>query len=254
MQSKILDTQIISYAAKGRFEAEIHGRWITSTTANEFLLVQGTAPNKANYYVPLPNRLNHPAHTEEAFSPRRDHPFSKFSTDQLIIDFGNEYPVFVEHGNFAITEVINTQHKLLFNQSIRFLTKEKVKLLRRRFDFILSQDIKCMPVTREVVQSALNLFNLFTSKHNPKNNIRNTVNDVLILATAMANSRILVTKDNLLSRFAAEYYEADVQSQGEVVKLAFDEIDVANKKKNSESKGYINRGWQYHIRSHTGVS
>jgi hypothetical protein len=90
------------------------------------------------------------------------------------------------------------------------------------------------------------LFAEFTSEHNCKGNVRNTVNDILILATAIDRQKKFLTHDNLLNRFAAEYYEAPTHKDKNELLIDFSE-KVAEKRKNRESKGYINKGWSYAV-------
>ena len=63
---------------------------------------------------------------------------------------------------------------------------------------------------RAALEQALSLFSEFVSGHNCKGNIRNTVNELLILPTTIDREKKFLTNDNLLKRFAAEYYEAPV--------------------------------------------
>ena len=50
----------------------------------------------------------------------------------------------------------------------------------------------------------LNFLGQFLDRYQPKENKRNTLNDVLVLATAIQRSSQLLMEDNLLSRFGAE--------------------------------------------------
>ncbi|MEH2242710.1 hypothetical protein [Nostoc sp.] len=105
----------------------------------------------------------------------------------------------------------------------------------------------CYSLTKSSVKQALSLFSEFTSEHNCKDNVRNTVNDILILATAIDKEKKFLTDDNLLNRFAAEYYEAPIHEDKDKLLIDFSE-KVVEKRKNQESKGYINRGWSYAVR------
>lgn len=246
---QILDTQIISYAIKGTYDGQVAHQSIASITANEFLLVQGAEQTKANYYVPLPQIIGFPTDHKIDF-PRRDHPFTKHRTDQIILEFGQDYPAIIEFGNLAITETINSKAKGLFNESIRFLDKEKRKLIFARFNFLLSQNINCLPLSRNTVVLGLDLFCEFLSRYNTKENFRNTVNDVFILATAVNASATLVTKDSLLNRFASDYYNGLLKEKSGFLSIDFGKEKNLVRRRNRESKGYINKGWRIRVRNY----
>jgi len=80
------------------------------------------------------------------------------------------------------------------------------------------------------------------------------VNDVLILASAIEYQKPFLTKDNLLSRFAAETYHVQaIQQEGNIL-VDFSKIEPIERRKSLESKGYINRGWSFAIRNRKAVS
>lgn len=128
---QLLDTQIISYAFKGVYDGKIDQQHISSVTAKEFLLIQGSHRTAANYYVPLPRNIKNYSPAEDRALPRMDYPFSKGLTDQIILDFGQDYPSIIEFSNQAIAEVINLKAKNIFREAIRFLDKDKRKKVLR---------------------------------------------------------------------------------------------------------------------------
>lgn len=243
----ILDTQIISYALKKRSDLPINEKAITSITANEFLLIQGTNPAQANYYVPIPSRTHFPVTDDGvgliSLKLNRDHPFPKNSTDQIILDFGNEYPTIIEYGNLAISILINKQIVNLFNEAIKFCVKQQRKIIRKRFNFLLEKKITCIPLTKNAVDIAMKLFSEFVKKYSLKKDFRNSLNDILILASAIDSSATLITEDSLLNKFAASQYSGKYKKQLNVVTINFENATNSSSRKSLESKGYINRGW-----------
>lgn len=248
----ILDTQIISYSFKGNYGEQVKNQKIASVTAKEFLLVQGSERTKANYYVPLPKNFKSLLESEIRL-PKLDHPFSKRSTDQILLDFGQDYPAIIEFGNLAIAEIINLKAKPLFNLSIQFLGKEKRKLIMERFEFLLDQNINCLPLNKNTVELGLNLFYEFLLRYKTKENSKNTINDVFILATAINSSNTLVTKDSLLNRFASEYYNAGLKETPDFLVIDFGKEKNFEKRESKESKGYINKGWQFRASNYQGA-
>lgn len=227
---------------------------ISSITAAEFLLIQSAEHNKANYYPILPSWLNHPgasaglgglsASVRALFDSRRHAAQGKRRTDQLVLDFGPNIPTYVEFGSIAITQLINERHDQLYLASIANLDKSAQKKLIAKFRFLLDHGVSCVAVTPPVAIVGLNLLGLFMDRYQPKENKRNTINDVLVLATAIKNDARLLTKDNLLTRFAAEVMSAPVTAEGESINVDFSLPVASDRRKPLESKGFVNRGWQ----------
>lgn len=254
MTTHILDTQIISYAIKGAMSERIQGALISSITATEFLLIQGKNHHSANYYAPLPSSLI--INVEDALGviPKREHPFTKNTTDSVILDFKQDHPPIILYSNLAISEIINKKLSNLLREAVRFLDKKQQKTIKARFAFLIEHDLQCVPVTRKIAPIGLDLLGNFTTQYNPKDNFRNTVNDVLIFASALVSSSILITKDNLLNRFAAEYYGAQTTIRGDILEINLQEKSRKEEINRRESKGYINRGWQFSLRNHRNAN
>lgn len=260
----IIDTQILSYRFKG-VDQDIHSNnlAISSITANEFLLAQPKDLEKPNYYIIHPSSYGH-GHRLNAINTidEGDSFFADYfknpkwartrgtrRTDQVIIDFGNQFSAYREFGNEAISEIINKNKPGMYKISIAHLPKNKQKYLVTRLKYILNNGYYCYPLTDSIIEQALSLFSVFTSEHNCKGEIRNTVNDILILATAIDKGKKFLTYDNLLGRFAAKHCEASIHQGGNTLLIDFSEEKVIERRKNKESKGYINRGWSYAIRN-----
>lgn len=251
---EILDTQIISYAFKNAYDSEIRNQSISSITAKEFLLVQCSERTKANYYIPMPKKFHLSGLSESSARVlRRDHPFGKGSTDQIIIDFGHDYPPLIEFGNFALAETINLKANQVFKASIQFLEKEKRKMLIDRFKFLTQKNISCLPLNQKTVELGLDLFREFISRYNVKENFKNTINDIFILATAITSSSTLITKDSLLNRFATEYFNATLKENSGFLLIDFGKEKILESRKNTDSKGYINSGWRVQTRNYPGA-
>lgn len=248
----ITDTQIISYYFKGSASIPDGPIRISSITAAEFLLIQSQAHNKANYYPILPARLRHSGVGVAAedgllrmeFDSRKHAALGKRRTDQLILNFGPSVPTYVEFGSIAITQLINERHEQLYCSSIAHLEKDIQKKLRERYRFLVDIGITCIAVTPDVATVAMNLLAQFLDRYQPKQNNRNTVNDVLVLATAIEGESLIKTEDSLLRRFAAEVMgTAPLESSDHLV-IDFSKPDAGQRRKPLESKGYVNRGWQ----------
>jgi len=241
----MVDTQILSYRFKG-IDKDIHSKtWaISSITANEFLETQPKDSKKPDYYIIHPARYPHLFDILDAKCAK----MGEHRTDQVIIDFGNQFPAYREFGNEAISEIINQKKIETYKLSISHFPKQKQKDRLKKLMYILDNDYQCYSLTKSALEEGLSLFSQFTSKHNCKANIRNTVNDILILATAIDRKKVLLTHDKLLNRFAAEYYEVPIEQDKNELLIDFSKKAV-DQSKNRESKGYINSGWSYAVRN-----
>lgn len=249
----ITDTQVLSYYHKGALSVPVESVRISSITAAEFLLIQSqTHHNKANYYPILPARLRHhgagvgaaEAPLRMDFDSRRHAALGKHRTDQLILNFGPNVPAYVEFGGIAITQLINERHEQLYMSSIAHLDKILQKKLRDKFRFLLEIGVTCVAVTTTVATVAINLLMQFLDKYQAKQNTRNTLNDLLVLATAIEGTSTLLTEDSLLRRFAAEVMGATCNEQLGHLLLDFSTAEASERRRPLESKGYVNRGWQ----------
>ena len=72
-----------------------------------------------------------------------------------------------------------------------------------RFAFVCPAVDQCVPFTRKTAEISMRLFELFLRKHTAKDNFRNSVNDVMILAGALSCGESLLSRDSLLDRSAA---------------------------------------------------
>jgi hypothetical protein len=217
-------------------------------------VVQSKAHKKANYYPILPASLNHRgefsgtgiqgARFRPAPNPRQLAAFRKHRTDQITLDFGPDIPAYIEFGSIAITHLINDRHDQLYQASISHLAKSTQKKLITRFRFLLEQSVSCVALTPPIATMGLNLLAQFMDCYQPKDNMRNTINDVLVLATAIKNDAHLLTSDNLLTRFAAEVMSAQTFVQGKDLTIDFSSPAPTDRRKPLESKDFFNRGWR----------
>jgi len=251
----ITDTQILSYYFKGAMALQEEPVRISSITAAEFLLIQSAEHNTANYYPILPSKrffdgLGAPVRV--GFDSRLQAARGKRRTDQLILGFGPSVPTYVEFGSIAITQLINLRCDHLYLASISPLAKATQKKLAAKFRFLLDHDVFCFALTPFIASVGLNLLGLFMDRYQLKTNKRNTINDVLVLATAIHHEMGLFTKDSLLTRFAAEVMAAPLAADGDCLHVDFSLPGAVDRRKSLESKGFVNRGWQVRERRSGG--
>jgi hypothetical protein len=78
-------------------------------------------------------------------------------TDSLILELGPDYGTVVEYSDVAIARAINYQDESLYVAAISGLPKEDQRLLRKRFTFLLTSGVHCVPLAVTSVVLALNL-------------------------------------------------------------------------------------------------
>jgi predicted nucleic acid-binding protein len=154
-------------------------------------------------------------------------------------------PPFIELGSIAISQIINEGHEDIYASSIFHLAKSHQKKLRDRLRFLVGIDVKCLAITPVIANVGMNILGQFLDKYEAKQNPRNTINDILILSTAIEHSIPLLTEDSLLRRFSAELLGAPCYEQPPCgLLIDFTSPEVIDRRRPFESKGYINRGWQ----------
>lgn len=243
---RIIDTNILYYKHKNfNYNISLENSFITSVNALEFLKnIEKVHTNKAKYYIPILNSIHY-----GVLANKMDHPFNKRLSDSIIFDFKQDFESYTFYNNQSICIAINEKAKDLFNSSIQFLDKENYKDIKDKFNFITENKLTCLQIDNRDIDLSYNLLDEFLKSHSIKEDFRNSWNDLLILSKAINTNSTLISNDKLLNKFAAEIYNAKITSTAEneieidFTKLAKD----GNEYRKFESKGYINRGWQYKI-------
>jgi hypothetical protein len=238
-----IDTNIVSYAKRGRLPQSIRGTKLSSVAASELLGVYSDSRTGANYYVPL----GYPRHMGASIaSLKRDHPFAKRSTDRIVFSFGSDFESLIEFGSNAISRMVNDRNVDLLRQSISFLDKQKQRVIRENFVFLVENDIGCVPLAPRTLQIGYRLLEAFQSSGETfKTTFRNTWNDLLILATAWGNGEDLRTKDIQLNRFIGSSFGRYREWIPGFLNIRFPAPVVGRQRRGSRgSKGYVNKGWR----------
>lgn len=250
----IFDTQIISYCYSGHWEpSKAKLSKISAITAAEFLLFHTRENSKVDYYVVNPERYSNIHQNEISSSFQKNLGTWRWAkmgahrTDSVTIDFSKDFQPYRIFGTHAITSIINEKNINAFKLSISHLAKDKQKLLRKKIEFLLDNDIECYSLTEEACDIALELFYKLQKETTPKNNIKNTINDLLILSTAIDRKTSIFTKDKVLGELAAKEYSGKILT-GTMGTIAEFSTEPHQKTRKLESKGYINRGWSYSFR------
>ena len=131
----------------------------------------------------------------------------------------------------------------------KFFSKENYKDIKAKFNFILEHNLNCLPIETKDIELGYILLELFIKKHSIKEDFRNSWNDILILSKSINTIAKLITKDKLLNNFAAGLCNAKIISiEVNDIEIDFSKSEIIeNDYTKFESKGYINKGWQYKV-------
>jgi hypothetical protein len=130
------------------------------------------------------------------------------------------------------------------------LPKKDYKDIYSKYGFIISNELNCVSLEDRDVELALELLRIFLLTHELKDDFRNCWNDLLIASIAANRNFNLISKDKLLNLFVST--ELGVKPRKVTEKIT--EFDFSSnlvderKHEKFESKGYINRSWDYRLK------
>ncbi|CAM3379667.1 hypothetical protein KIPE111705_05610 [Kibdelosporangium persicum] len=250
MTLHLFDTQLVSYAInKGRDLPSLDVA-ISSTTAQELLLIQSPEPTRNNYYIPTSpsslragRLLNIIRKASRSWPGNRRATMAMHQTDRLILNFGRDYPAVVEYSHQAVASALNRGDFGLLEHMARALEPARHRVVVRRLHFLLDHKVRCVPLGQTSCETGLHLFQAFALNFALKNNFRNSLNDILTLAVAQTSSAFLHTDDELLGRFARLHSAVPVNRVEEGISIDFTSPTVP-RRTNRGTKGYVNHGWR----------
>jgi predicted nucleic acid-binding protein len=250
----ILDTQVVSYMMKGRLPGpDPVSHVITSTVAHELLRMRDKSSGSPRYFLP-----GHASHAEYATLPvlatahPTNRPVFKRRADRISIDFNGDLPSVQEYSHLGISLAINRRDVRIFRASIRHLPKQDRKTLVAIFEYLIATGLRCLPLDETGIRTGLVQLERFTATGgNAKKDFRNTLNDMLILGVALRHNHRIYTLDKELTRVASPQFHART-ADGALFSLEPRQGPKGERKISNESKGFINRGWQYRTYSKRG--
>ena len=240
-----VDTQIVSYAFKQVPGYDVTSATISSVVAKEFLEAYepGTAPDR--YFIPLGSQWDMLAHMQGLRRGPAEgrRPMAKRRTDQLAMDFSGDFASVVEYGSIAFAGLINRRARPLLRMTTAHLPSDNQRRILKRFDFLCEHDVSCVPVTASSVLRSYEILDEFLRRYQPKQNPRNTLNDMLVLGAAVDSRARLITEDGILAEIALKVFPVPSSRDAERLLLDFGTPVEPSSGTTFESKGYINRGW-----------
>jgi hypothetical protein len=247
---EIIDTNILYHKfRRADYAIDILGKSISSINALEFLgNIEKVHTNSAKYYIPIDKGLSFHFGALVA-KLHKGRPFNKRHSDSITFEFNNEFPSYNLYNNQSVQLLINNKRNELLKASIEFLPKDKFKEIYAKFNFIVNYRLNCLSLEQRDIDLGLNLLSKFILKHSLKEDFRNCWNDLLIASTAINRGLNLISKDKLLNHFvASELGARETKIADDVIEYEFSSDDISERKlRKFESKGYINRSWNYYI-------
>lgn len=219
---------------------------IVSITALEFLEnIEKTHSKRTKYYIPSKNKIN----LDLIRHSRIEKPWTNNHSDSILFNFSQDFESYELYNNDSVSEVVNQKLFRVFESAIKFLDKKQYKYLKKKVRLLIESNIYCLPIEVDDIELSYDLLTKFIEKHPLKSDFRNCWNDILILSKAINSGEELYTKDKLLNQFASEEYGGVREKIGDSVVLKFMQNKGSNREPRIESKNYINRGWDYKIRT-----
>lgn len=250
----LLDTNLLS-SEKVLEHVEQEGGpfFISSVSAQELLGMQ--RPGKETGYIyALPVLDEHMAGFRHGMSPEmymraslehaKRFPVSK-QTDRLIIPRSKLSAGSLELGHTAVAIAHAGGHDRLFRAfALRGLRGKKLQRVLSKWELLRDDVDTVIPLDDEITAHAVVLANRFMDDgHHVKGTARNTMNDMLVAATAQIGDIPLLTDDSQLRVFYQEQgWSVEDRDQVFVATPPLGNPDAPGiTQRRSESRGYINR-------------
>lgn len=248
---ELIDTNILHYKHRStRYNIDIKDKNISSINALEFLNnIEKVHTNSAKFYIPLNSGLN--IHFGILISKfHKNRPFNKRLSDITTFEFNNDFPSYNLYNNISVQQIINNQQKDLFKASIDFLPKEDFKDIYSKFNFLIDYNLNCISLNQADINLSLELLSKFLLKNSLKEDFRNCWNDILIASVAVNRNLNLISKDKLLNQFISDEFGIKKNRiTDKITEYNFSSDQVTERKHEKfESKGYLNRSWNYRLK------
>ena len=244
MSSRVtVDTQVIIYADQIGDPGEIRGCHVCSVVLAEYLMMQTDDYASAAYFLATRNRVmaRNPVDRDRL---QRDRPpgWARSHTDSIRMVLTSVAPAVtvLYWGMSALADIINDHDRARFQAAINCLTPRRRLRLLHKLDFVMQANMSCDALTEEDTELALGLMKRFVETNSPKEDIRNTLNDMLVLANSINHGLVLRTDDTLLDDFAQKQLHAQSTAHANnLVDLTLPKAECV--RRSAGTRGYVNR-------------
>lgn len=241
----LIDTHVVSRSRKGQVEVPKGDWYVSSVVLQELFLMQ--LEDGYRYGVPK-LRSNLPlAESRTIFRRSSEHAKKRpvpASVDKIVLDFRGDYASRFELGHGTVARVFNERQRDVLRGCCTVLPKIERRIVVAEYDYLVSRGAVALPLDLKAAQTALTLLGDFlASGRSPKSNMRNTLNDMFLLAQSRHCQMPLVSDDRVLSDFGHEA-GCGISAAGHLYMIDAAQIPKVPKRPNRESKGYINTRWR----------
>jgi hypothetical protein len=238
-----VDTQVIVYADYLGDASEVRGCHACSVALAEYLMMQTDDYLSAAYYLPTRSSptVGRPIDWNR-LQKERPSAWARRHTHSIPVVLRSTVPpvTILYWGMSALADIINDRDRARFQTSVSRLVPCRRLRILHKLDFVLQADMSCDALTKEDTELGLELMKRFMKANTPKEDVRNTVNDMLVLASSMNRGLVLRTDDTLLDDFAEKQLDAHSTPQGNnLVDLSTPKIGY--RRQSTGTKGYVNR-------------
>lgn len=196
-----------------------------------------------HWLPPLLTAVAAPARRFVLAAPLRPH--LPRNLDRFVVDLGQGRARY-EVGHRATAEMFAAAlPSQVAHQASRGLDRTGQKRVRETFATLLTHVSEVVPLTADVARLGVRLLDQFMESYSPKSKIRNSMNDMFLLAASINAGLILRTDDRLLADFGAQIGAAVDPVGSELFDITPSKYNSADQPaRNQESKGYSNVPWE----------
>jgi hypothetical protein len=187
------------------------------------------------FFVPNFKNIAH-ERLGDAWHPR----IFKRSSGQIQFYFHNEYPTVFEYNSNGLATAVNDARFDAIGLAIEPLSRREKQRIRLIWSFLVENGVRCQPIGTSIAGHAMNLVAFVGARYTFKPNFRNSLNDLIVFATALQLGLEVATADKLLARIIAEYAGVSTVEGDDVVRLSF---AGAQEQEREPKQTYKNRGW-----------
>jgi hypothetical protein len=240
-ESMIFDTQLLSAAFRLNGGLDIRDAVTSSVSLGELFGMYYTEPRSRRTYQDvklfIPNfKSIMPEPLRGSWHPR----VFKRSSGRIEFYFRDEYPTVFEYNSLGLAAAVNNACFDAISLAIEPLSRREKQRIRSIWSFLVDNRVSCKPLGASIASQAMNLVSFAGARYTFKPNFRNSLNDLIVFATALQHCLEVTTADKLLARIVAEYAGVSTVETDDVVRLSF---AGAQRPEPGPKQAYKNRGW-----------
>ena len=124
----------------------------------------------------------------------------KRSSGRIEFYFRDEYPTVFEYNSLGLAAAVNNACFDAISLAIEPLSRREKQRIRSIWSFLVDNRVSCKPLGASIASQAMNLVSFAGARYAFKPNFRNSLNDLIVFATALQHCLEVTTADKLLAR------------------------------------------------------